>query len=425
MLVVGTEIAEGIIADTHTQYLATLFRRLGVTLAYSTIVPDDDFGIEASLRFALERAELVVVTGGLGPTSDDRTREVIASVAGRSLVFHDDIWQRLRKRWRHWHGTNVEPAESNKRQAYIPEGFDVLTNDAGTAPGFIGTIGSTRVAALPGPPRELRHVVEHRLLPLLEAELSSSIPGSDVAELRGTAFLVGESSLEDALQAAAGELGGTEAVRWGTRAEPYRIGFYLRGGTADGRQRVFEGLASRLGRFRIRGGDVEPAANLLGALTRRGLTIVTAESCTGGMISTLLTEIPGSSEAVWGGVVSYANAAKTKVLAVPESVLLEHGAVSRQTVESMVAGARELSGADVAIAVSGVAGPSGGTPEKPVGTVWIAVGADSVKTRQFRFVGGRERVRRKSAIVGLLMAADLVEGLGAALDVDLDTYELS
>lgn len=423
LLVVGTEIAEGTIQDTHTQYLATLFRRLGVTLAFSTVVPDEDASIEELLRFAVERTNLVVVTGGLGPTSDDRTREVVASVAGRVLVFHDEIWQRLRTRWRRWHGTDVEPAESNRRQAHIPEGFEILANDVGTAPGFIGTIGSARVAALPGPPQELRHVVEHRLMPLIEAELSTA--ATESVELRGTAFLVGESSLEDALQAAANEVGDLAGLRWGTRAEPYRIGFYLRGGTVDVRDRLLDGLQNRLGRFRIREGEFEPAAYLLTALVNRSLSVVTAESCTGGLISTLLTEIPGSSQAVWGGIVSYANDAKIGVLSVPESVLAEHGAVSRRTVESMIAGARKLSGADIAIAVSGVAGPSGGTPEKPVGTVWIAVGGDVVKARRFRFVGGRDRVRRKSAIVGLLMAADLVEGRDAMLDVDLDTYELS
>ena len=418
LLVVGTEIAEGIIQDSHTQYLASVLRRLGFRLVASTTTPDEPEIMSEYLRFAVARSELVLVTGGLGPTSDDRSREVVADVAGRSLSYHEEVWERLRVRWRRWHGGDVEPAQSNRRQAYIPEGFEILANDVGSAPGFIGSVGAARIAALPGPPTELRHVVERALIPILERDFDRQ----EEEELRGTAFLIGESTLEDALQAAAGDVD----VRWGTRAEPYRIDFYLRGGTASAREHVMERLRQAIGSFRIRRGKVDPAAALLAALTEGSLTVCTAESCTGGLISTLITEVPGSSAALWGGIVSYANEAKQSLLGVTESTLMRHGAVSEETVTAMLGGTHQASGADLAIAVSGVAGPNGGTREKPVGTVWIGVAlqGQQPQVRRFQFVGSRERVRRKSAIVALLMAADLVTDESERIDDDLDNYQI-
>jgi nicotinamide-nucleotide amidase len=308
----------------------------------------------------------------------------------------------------------VEPAASNKRQAYIPEGFQIVKNEVGSAPGFIGSSGGCRIVALPGPPHELRHVVESQLVPLLEAEYELT----EEEELRGTAFLVGESSLEDAVQWAAADSG----VRWGTRAEPLGVDFYIRGGSKQDRDHVFDRIVERLDGFRIRRGSAGAAEHLSAALKEYRRALVTAESCTGGMILSLLTDIPGSSEIVWGGFVTYSNDAKRSVLGVAEDTLRTHGAVSVETVTAMVEGALNAGGADVAIAVSGIAGPSGGTPEKPVGTVYIGVGLRSgtPKIAGFRFVGGRDRVRRKSSVVAMLMAADVVRGS----DVDLDTYDI-
>ncbi|MDQ1323870.1 MAG: CinA-like protein [Chloroflexota bacterium] len=396
---VGTELTEGIIQDTHVRFLAAALSGLGFTEARAAVLPDEAAGFRAELARATGEADLVIVTGGLGPTTDDLAREVIAEVAGVPLAFHQESWDRILVRFA---GRAVP--ESNRKQAMAPAGFTLLPNANGTAPGFRGSIGRAIVVALPGPPGELRPMFADLVVPQLREHFGMAV---ELPYLRGTAFMTPESALEEALRGAR-----REGVSWGTRVEEDRIAFSLRGGSEADREACFEGVAMALGRVRVHRGETRPANLLLGALEAAGLVLVTAESCTGGLIGRYLTDVPGSSRGYWGGVVSYANAAKERMLGVPAAVLERHGAVSAETVVAMARGALAVSGAGLALAVSGIAGPDGGTPEKPVGTVWLATarqGADPACV-SCRFSGGRDAVRRKAAVAGLLAAAAAAGG---------------
>jgi nicotinamide-nucleotide amidase len=399
VLSVGTELTEGAIQDSHVRFLAAELAALGFTVRRGMQLPDDTETFRAELSRAARDADLVIITGGLGPTSDDLTREVVADLAGVPLEFHPEPWEHILARFA---GRPV--AETNRKQAMAPEGFTLLPNANGTAPGFHGRIGAALVVALPGPPGELRPMFTDLMVPVLRGRFAL---GAAPLVLRGTAFMTPESALEEALRKC--RRGG---VAWGTRVEEDRIAFSLRGGTAGEREAFFDGLVEALGPQKVCRGERRPAQFALDALAASGTTLATAESCTGGLVGRYLTDVPGSSRWYWGGVVSYADEAKQRLLRVPSSVLEQHGAVSAETVAAMARGALEVSGAGLALAVSGIAGPDGGTAEKPVGTVWIATAraGNPPEAVACRFSGGRDAVRRKAAIVGLLAAAAAAAG---------------
>jgi nicotinamide-nucleotide amidase len=399
ILSVGTELTEGIIQDSHARFLAAELTALGFIVARGVQLPDDAPAFRAELARAADEADLVVVTGGLGPTTDDLTREVVADLAGVALEFHQETWDRILARFA---GRPVP--ESNRKQAMVPAGFELLPNVNGTAPGFQGPIGRASVAALPGPPGELRPMFTDIVAPLLRSRFAL---GEALQALRGTVFMTPESALEGALRACR-----REGVAWGTRVEEDRIAFNLRGGAADEREAFYLGLASALGPVKVRRGEIRPAQVLLDALASSGRVLVTAESCTGGLAGKYLTDVPGSSRWYWGGVIAYANEAKEGLLRVSRSVLDRHGAVSAETVCAMASGALAVSGAGVSLAISGLAGPEGGTADKPVGTVWIATALAGFPPAAVtcRFSGGRDAVRRKTAVTALLAAACTAEG---------------
>jgi nicotinamide-nucleotide amidase len=399
VLGVGNELTEGRTQDVHARYLGGFFRELGMEVRRVSLIPDDYALYVAELRRGAGEAEVVVTTGGLGPTSDDLTREAIAEVSGHDLVYHGDLWDRLKARFPH-----RRISETNKKQVMIPRDFHIFENAHGTAPGFAGLSGQTWFVALPGPPRELLPMVEEQLRPLL-AQTFEVVP---VGLLSGTALMVPESNLEEALQRHQ-----ERDIHWGTRAEMFRISFAIRGGNEGVRERVFERLREELGAGRIHRGDTSAAELLLGAAEAQGKRIVTAESCTGGLMSKLLTDIPGSSTAFWGGVVAYSNQVKQQLLGVSRESLESHGAVSAEVAEAMATGALDVAGrgADVAISVTGIAGPDGGTAEKPVGTVWCAVASreGGCESRHMQLPASRDRVRRWSALSAMLMAHEILK----------------
>lgn len=396
ILCVGNELTEGKTLDRHGRYLARMFVELGIPVCRIALIPDQRDLFLSELRRLMGQTPLVIVTGGLGPTSDDLTREVVAEAAEVALEYHDELWRELQARFG---GRAI--AAVNRRQAYIPAGSTVLQNIVGTAPGFVIDHAGGLVVALPGPPRELSAMVEQALLPLLQRRLGIRTP----AVTRATAFLIPESELEEALAAAA-----FEGVQWGTRVEEYRIAFALRGGSDRERDAMVDRLAEHFDHFRIRRDEVDPVVLVSQRLRDSGTRLVTAESCTGGMVAKLVTDLPGSSDVLWGGIVVYDDAAKTSLLRVPRDTLAAHGAVSQQVAEAMARGALAAGngGAGVAVAVSGVAGPGGGSDEKPVGTVWIAVYGRSgaLVSRRMHFFGSRDLVRRRSAVAALLMIED-------------------
>jgi nicotinamide-nucleotide amidase len=398
LLSVGTELTEGTIQDAHLQFFGRELGRVGLELSVCVHTPDHREVFLRELERAASLAGVVIVTGGLGPTSDDLTRDVVAEAAGVELVYHPEIWAGLEQRF-----AGRRLVEANRRQCYLPAGFTILPNPHGTAPGFSGRIGGAMVFALPGPPRELQPMWRDAVLPVL----ASSWTLLEQEELRGVAHLIGESNLEDALSRCA-----VPGVSWGTRIADDRVAFVLRGGSAEARERFYASLRDLLGETHVRRGDRGAAQVLFDALAAAGARIATAESCTGGLVSAWLTDIPGSSAVFLGGVVAYADRSKAELLGVDTRAIEEHGAVSEEVVRQMAAGAARITGAEYGVAVSGVAGPGGGSPQKPVGTVWIAaVGPEGrSQAARFKFLGSRDAVRRRSASAACILAECLVAG---------------
>jgi nicotinamide-nucleotide amidase len=396
---VGDELTDGRSRDAHVSYLATFFRERAFRVRRAILVPDDQALYAEALREAAAESEVVICTGGLGPTQDDLTREVIASVAGRELVYQQELWDALVAR-----RPDKKISETNKKQAYVPEGFEIFPNPRGTAVGFVGPVNGALVAALPGPPNELHGMVHESLDPYLAERTALTAEES----LAGTSFAIAESDLEESLQRHA-----PAGISWGTKAEELRIAFSLRGGTGEERAQTLARLQEEWGSFHIREGDVDPVGHLFDRLKSSGRRLVTAESCTGGLVAKVMTDRPGSSEVFCAGFVVYENEAKEKVLGVSGEILARYGAVSRETVEAMADAAVGLMGRQdtLSVAISGVAGPSGGTEEKPVGTVWIAASdGRSRVSRGFRFLGSRVRVRLKATAAALLLVGSLVAG---------------
>jgi nicotinamide-nucleotide amidase len=397
----GTELTEGITQDSHMRYLSAELTALGFSVLRGVQVPDQAALFRAEVDRAVAEVGLVAITGGLGPTSDDLTREIIAAAAGVGLVFHPDAWDRIVERFR---GRVI--SDTNRRQAEAPEGFPLIANPNGTAPGFSGQIGKAFVVALPGPPMELRPMFAADVAPLL-ARVFSLDSAQSGAILRATALMVPESTLEQGLRDCR-----AQGVSWGTRVDEDRIAFSLRGGSEEERQGVFAALEARLGPVRIRRGEKRPAEILAAALSSAAMTLVTAESCTGGLLGKYITDIPGSSRVFWGGWVAYSYEAKASLLGVDAGLLEAHGAVSREVVAAMARGALDRSGAGISIAVSGIAGPDGATAEKPVGTVWMAccIRGGEPKALLFQFSGNRDAVRRRTAVAGMLFAESVLIG---------------
>lgn len=386
----GTEITEGIIQDTHGKFLASELNSLGIRVEQICALRDGP-DATTTLQEAIHGYDLIIITGGLGPTTDDITREAVASAAGVPIVYQEELFDAIERNYA------LSKAKANRRQARIPEGFTVIENHNGTAPGFWGVVNGSLVAALPGPPRELRPM----FFDSLKADIASffHVEMREITEV--STFLIPEAILEDVCA----ELR-PEAVEWRTRFQPYRISLYLEGGSSTERRAFVDGLKERFGDELVRDGEVEAFGLLSDAARSKGYTIAAAESCTGGLFGKLITDLPGSSEIFWGSFVTYSNEAKNNAVGVRERTLQDHGAVSEETVAEMAEGVRERSGADVALSISGVAGPSGGSEEKPVGTVCFGIAGEEFGVRAWTMDLGTRRdiIRRRSAVAGALLA---------------------
>lgn len=389
VLSLGTELTSGIIRDTHGSYLGSELTALGIRVDRICQMSDEPHIIPA-VRELAARHQLLVITGGLGPTSDDLTREAISEAAGITLEFDTELWEQLKQTY------GLSKAEANRKQAMVPTGFKVVTNPNGTAPGLWGRVGDCLICAMPGPPRELEPMFKNDMRGIISKAIGLEPP----EELEASCFLIPEAMLEDVCRSHAD---GT--VHWRTRFQQYRISLYLSGGDRGRQQKFLKAVSESFGVPLVREGDHEVAALVYSALRDLGETLVTAESCTGGMIGAMLTDIPGVSEYYWGGFVTYDNTAKREELRVDQDILEEYGAVSEETVLAMARGALERSGCGISVAVSGVAGPGGGTPEKPVGTVWIGLAREEGTARAWRFDFGSRRgiIRRRAAVAALLL----------------------
>jgi nicotinamide-nucleotide amidase len=398
LLAVGDELLLGFTVDTNSAWLARELGPLGVIVERRSSVGDTQSDITAAVFEALARAEGVIVTGGLGPTADDVTRPAVAAAMGRRLLRDDAIAAHLEALWRsRGRGGSLPP--SNLSQALVPEGARVLPNPNGTAPGlWLERDDGRWVAMLPGVPREMRAMFAESLRPLI-AYRGGGAAVTQSLVLRTTS--IAESQLPDRLgDLAAGAPGvalaylpGIEGVdlRLTVRGHPAEEGAHLLRTTASA-------VHQRLGDLIYAEGDIDLAAVVVDACRRRRLSLAVAESCTGGLLGGRITSVAGASDVFRGGVIAYDNAVKAELLGVPASLMEQHGAVSEPVALAMAVGARIATGADLGIAITGVAGPAGGTPEKPIGTVWTAL-ADhaAAEAQQIRHFGDRTEIRRRAA----------------------------
>ncbi len=391
ILCVGTEILIGDIVNTNAAYISQKLCEMGINQYRQTAVGDNPERLADAINEALKRADLLIMTGGLGPTYDDLTKEVAAKCMGRELVFDPEAYENIKSifafRCR-------QMTKNNEKQAYVPTGSTVFHNTAGTAPGIAiedferGKI----VIMLPGVPFEMKEMFEKSVMPYLEQFEEKTFYSINV-----NIFGMGESAVEDALlDIMRDSLNPTVAPYCGDGEVRLRI--TARGDTKEECKSLCEEMlekikASVVGEF-IYGCDTDLPTEICRIFRENKMTLGVAESCTGGLISKRITDVSGSSEVFGYGVVTYANEAKIKLLGVKKDTLESFGAVSPQTAEEMADGVLRLSGADVGIAVTGIAGPGGGTPEKPVGLVYVGIAsARGVRNVKLMLKGSRDRVR--------------------------------
>ncbi|MEO6211006.1 MAG: competence/damage-inducible protein A [Gemmatimonadaceae bacterium] len=397
LLTIGDELLLGFTVDTNAAYLARALAAIGVEIVHRTTVGDDADQIAAAVRDAIERTGAVITTGGLGPTADDRTRPVVAKLFGRELVRDDQIVEQIRARFSRL-GSAKMP-ETNIVQAMVPAGARVLPNDHGTAPGlWIEDAEGRWVAMLPGVPREMRGLTNDSILPILRERIGAAPSAIVSRTIRTTG--IGESALAERL----GELGNSVQgmplaflpgwagvdLRLTSRTLPHEAAVRA----LDAAERELRDVVGPV----VYGDDGDDLAALVIDMCRQqSHTIGVAESCTGGLLGARLTAFPGSSDVFRGGVIAYDNSVKTKLLGVRDVTLSTHGAVSEEVAREMAEGCARALGTMIGISVTGIAGPGGGTPDKPVGTVWIGVaGVGETRTLGRQYVGDREEIRLRA-----------------------------
>jgi nicotinamide-nucleotide amidase len=404
----GSELVRGDRRDLNGPFLAREALLLGLEPAKITVVGDRPEELLAALRDGLAH-DLLVVSGGLGPTHDDRTIELLALAAGVGLVVDEElaarieeISRRIAERLKRPYGDFVEGV---RKQATLPEGA-VAAGIAGTAPAVVLDVGSSVAVALPGPPAELQRLWAEalKLEPVRRVVARARIPGRRVLRFFGAS----ESAIARALAEAGGDGDGVEATICARDFEIH-VDLFVDPG-AEERADALEGrLLAPVERYLFARDERLVEEQVLELCRAEGLTLATAESCTGGLVAARLTAVPGASEAFVGGIVAYADEVKAEQLSVPEEVLEEHGAVSAETATAMASGARARLGADVAVSVTGVAGPGGGTEAKPVGLVFIhAEGPGGGQGLEFSFPGDRETIRTRSAVAALHLVRRLL-----------------
>jgi nicotinamide-nucleotide amidase len=404
VVTIGDELLLGYTIDTNAAHLARTLAAEGVEITRRTTVGDSADAIAVAVREGLDRAGAVITTGGLGPTSDDLTKPSIASLFGRGMVLDEEHLAWMEERFTRLFQRPMPAA--NRQQAMLPEGARKLRNNHGSAPGiWLEDDRGRWVAMLPGVPREMRGMLADTLVPLIRERLGEERRVVRSRTLRTTG--VGESFIADRVAAIDGGVGDA-GLSYLPNAEGTDLRLTVRGAAPDEADRRLAISADRLRGVvgdAVYGEDgADLAAVVLELCRGRGLTIGVAESCTGGLLGARLTAIPGSSDVVLGGVIAYSDALKTSLLRVPEAIVEAHGAVSDPVVRAMATGARAATGASIGVGITGIAGPGGGTEEKPVGTVWIASDLNgALEARRLRLIGDRAEVRQRAAQAALEM----------------------
>lgn len=389
IITIGDEILIGQIVDTNSAWMATELNLVGAAVTGITTVGDGADDIRLGLRQALHTADVVLLTGGLGPTKDDITKKTIADFFGVEMAFHTPTFERLE---RFFERLGRQPTEAHRVQCLLPVNAQVLINKMGTAPGMWFEHEGKIIVSMPGVPYEMQYLMSKEVIP----RLLQVFPGKPIFHRTLMTAGAGESQIAE-------RLNGIESALPPHLKLAYlpNLGFVrvrLSGSAVDAGRLQAE-VDDQASRIRHQLGDLVYGENdqslevVLGELLRnRGLTVATAESCTGGYVAHRITSIAGSSDYFKGSIVAYANEVKMEMLGVQPETLDAHGAVSEATVREMVAGARRVLKTDIAIAISGIAGPGGGTPEKPVGTIWMAVGNDQ-QIETFKLQAGKDRLK--------------------------------
>lgn len=412
ILSVGDELVLGTTLDTNSRTLSSALREAGVDVVEHRTVADDRAAIAAAMRALASSVDVVISTGGLGPTDDDLTRDALNDLtdAGGPQV-EDAVARTDLDAW--FAGRGRPMAAINLRQALRPKSARIVRNLGGTAPGLAATLGACRVFCLPGPPREMIPMFESDVLPAVRPAGAPAIAKRTL----GT-FGIGESALAERLGARMTR-GREPAV--GTTASGSVVSIQVVARGADAAARADAEMAACVGDaspYAFGSEDSTLASALLEECRAHGRTLAVAESCTGGIVGGMLTAVAGSSDVFLGGWITYSNEMKSAQLGVEPQLIARHGAVSRETVLAMAAGACARSGATLAVSISGVAGPGGGSAEKPVGTVWIAVhdaASGTGRARRFEYPGVRDIVRDRAAKTALQMARWMLRGEDAAI----------
>jgi nicotinamide-nucleotide amidase len=397
---VGTELLLGQIVDTNAASLGRVLSAHGISVYRRTTVGDNHDRLLSALRAALAENDFVFTIGGLGPTMDDITRDVLAEAMGDTLRHDEKIARRLAAFFR---SRKVPLLESNLRQAMVPTNGRALDNPNGTAPGLLFEKDGNVAIALPGPPNEFNPMVENEVIPILREKTGGR------GTIRSRVLRIcdmGESMVEDRLKDLM--LGDNPSVAPYAKTGEVHVRVSARADDAETADRVIEGrvveIAERLGDHLYAFDDEPLEAAVVRQFGEKALTVATGESCTGGMLAMRLTDVPGSSKVFLGGAVTYTNEAKTALLGVPEALFPRVGAVSEEVAAAMAQGARERFGATYGVGITGIAGPDGGTKEKPVGLVYIGLaGPEGVTVERNVFIGVRADVRRRATQVALVM----------------------
>ena len=400
LISVGTELLLGNIVNTNAAYLSEKCADLGLSCFYQSVVGDNEERLSGVLKTALERSDIVILSGGLGPTEDDLTKEVSAKVMGRELSMHEPSKKRIEE---YFSSRNLELTENNWKQAMVPEGAIVLDNENGTAPGVIMEGEGKKVILLPGPPNEM--------IPMFEKQIMPYLSGSDLGMIYSQTVKicgVGESKAETMIK---DMIDSQTNPTIATYAKNCEVHLRVTAKAKDEKEAkklvkpVVKELKNRFGPYvYTTNADITLEKAVVDLLVANKLTVSTVESCTGGMLAARLINVPGITEVYKSGYITYSNKAKRKILGVKKGLLEKKGAVSEEVAKEMAKGAAVISKAEVAVSVTGIAGPGGGTEEKPVGLVYIACNVcGKTKVRKFNFRGNRAKIRETTVSSALIL----------------------
>ena len=382
IITIGDEILIGQIVDTNSAWMATELNHLGIRIHDIHSVSDEREAITSAVQRAMQVSDVILITGGLGPTKDDITKKTLSELFKTDLYFHQETYDRICKLFERW---GREPTEAHREQCYMPRSATILKNKKGTAPGMLFEEKGKIIVSMPGVPYEMKYLMEFEVLPRLKKLQPETVV------LHRTILTVGEGESRIAKRIAAIEDGLPETIKLAYLPGLGKVRLRLTAvGTDESRlnrqlDKEVKAIEAEIPEF-IFGYGTDTLEQVIGRmLVEAGKTLGTAESCTGGYIAHLITSIPGSSRYFHGSIIAYANKVKQNQLQVSDKTLMKHGAVSEPTVKEMIKGTIKTLGVDLAIATSGIAGPDGGTEEKPVGTIWLAVGdGEQIKTRKLQ-----------------------------------------